>query len=113
MDDEIVRDLERLFEVLCAPKFEYSKKLDSRDFAHLYDFQKYFLYKTMRTLMEMVKNISYLYWNQKKMIMTWKNLSKFFKYFTSYRIINTYSRSFRFKFRKIVIRSSQCDYELS
>lgn len=76
---EIKREVHRLLDVITKKKLEFSKKLNEREFTHLYDFQKYFLHRSMRRFMAVVRTKSYHYWNQKEKIMTWKNLGKTFK----------------------------------
>lgn len=51
----IERELKRLFDILCKNHFNISSIFESRDFTHVYNFQKHFLSETIRLFMEYVK----------------------------------------------------------
>lgn len=64
-----------VFESLIKSEFSYSNLLKTRDFQHLYEFQKYFLHRSIRRLMGYVKEKQYQYWHEKIDITPWHDLS--------------------------------------
>lgn len=77
LNEEIRRELKRFFDVISKADFDFSDKLKTRDFVHLYEFQKYFLHKSIRRLTELVKVKQHHYFMQKRNIDVWKKLGKF------------------------------------
>ncbi|XP_055301244.1 uncharacterized protein LOC129567897 [Sitodiplosis mosellana] len=70
----VKRELKEFFEFICQEKFEFSTKLDDRDFMHVYNFQKYLIYKSIRRLMEYVKIKQNHFWTRARNIHTWRLL---------------------------------------
>lgn len=68
--------LENFFESISKCEFNYSDELKTRDCMHLYEFQKYFLYKSMKRLMNLVKEKQQHYWNEKIDVTPWHGLSE-------------------------------------
>lgn len=77
LNEEIRREFKRFFNVISKVDFDFSEKLKTRDFVHLYEFQKYFLHKSIRRLTELVKVKQHHYFMQKRNIEAWKKLGKF------------------------------------
>lgn len=69
--------MEKNFDSLVSSEFSYSDKLKTRDFVHLYEFQKYFLYKSIRRLMGLVKLKQIHYWNEKRDASAWQKLGEY------------------------------------
>lgn len=73
--NEVVRtEVKRLFENIIKCNFVVSKKLETRDFVHIYDFQKVFLYKSIRRLTGLVKMKQFHYWDEKRCIAAWQQM---------------------------------------
>lgn len=68
--------LKNFFSSLLNCELNYSDEFKSRDFVHLYDFQKYYLHKSIRRLMGFIKAKQYHYWNEKKDVGQWQRLGK-------------------------------------
>lgn len=75
LNNEIRRELNRMFTVISKDDFDISEKLKTRDFVHLYEFQKYFLHNSMRHLIELVKLKQHHYWSEKWKIPVWRTLN--------------------------------------
>lgn len=75
-DTVIETELNRLVEFFCKNKFDYSSKFDGRDFAHVYNFQKYFINESIKLFMEYVQINQQYYWTQIKDLKAWILLSK-------------------------------------
>lgn len=76
VDTVIETELERLTEIFCKNKFDYSSMFDGRDFVHVYNFQKYFINESIRLFMECVQINQQYYWTQIKDLRAWILLSK-------------------------------------
>lgn len=95
--------IKHLFEHIIKSEFEFSEKLNTREFIHIYDFQKYFLYKSIRRLTGLVKMKQYHYWNEKRNIATWQQMGKIKQKFCHFfEEFNTLSE-FRFKFGRFIV----------
>ncbi|XP_055301245.1 uncharacterized protein LOC129567898 [Sitodiplosis mosellana] len=55
LDDVIHRELERFFKVVVTNKFDIPDDYNTRDFVHLYDFQKYYIYTSVERLRGLVE----------------------------------------------------------
>lgn len=70
-------ELEKLFDILTKIKLDFSDRLKTRDFVHLYDSQKFFIHKSIRRLTELVVVKLHHYWYfKRKDIEDWKKLSE-------------------------------------
>lgn len=74
LNNEIRRELKQMFAVISKVDFNISERFKTRDFVHLYEFQKYFLHKSIRLLIELVKLKQHHYWTQKWKIPVWQTL---------------------------------------
>lgn len=87
MNKVIDMELKKLFNTITKLELNYSEKLQTRDFLHLYDFQKHFLYKFIRRFTEAVKVKQQHYWNNNKNIESWQKLSELFNSNLNYTTI--------------------------
>lgn len=55
MNDVIQREIRRFFETIIKSKFDIPDDFKMRDFIHLYDFQKYYLFTSIELLKELVE----------------------------------------------------------
>lgn len=55
MNDVIQREVRRLFEIIIKSKFDIPDDFKTRDFIHLYDFQKYYLSTSIELLKQLVE----------------------------------------------------------
>lgn len=67
--------LNAFFERLSKYEFDYMKELKGRDFVHLYDFQKYYLFQSLKRLIALIKAKQYHYWNEKRDLKSWQKQS--------------------------------------
>lgn len=70
--------MKKFFEIMSKSELSFSDKFNDRDFVHLYDFQKYFIHKTIKGIMDLVEIKQYHYWNVKRDISSWEKLSEYF-----------------------------------
>lgn len=76
LNEVIEREVIRFLDILCYNKLEFTPKFNSRDFVHLYAFQKHFIYKSIRRMMEYVKIKQHHFWTRTRNIQNWRLLSK-------------------------------------
>ncbi|XP_055301184.1 uncharacterized protein LOC129567854 [Sitodiplosis mosellana] len=67
--------MKSFFETISKTELHFSEKLNDRDFIHLYDFQKFFIHRSIRRITELVKVKQYHYWNVKREIAAWQKLN--------------------------------------
>ncbi|XP_055301186.1 uncharacterized protein LOC129567856 [Sitodiplosis mosellana] len=72
----IENELDRFFEILCKNKFDCSPMFSTRDFVHVYEFQKHFIHESIRFFMEYVKIMQQHFWTRIKDFNAWIILSK-------------------------------------
>lgn len=70
--------LEQFFESISKFEFDFSDKLNTREFVHVYDFQKCYLYESIRRFTGHVKLKQLHYWNsyEQRNVADWEGLSK-------------------------------------
>lgn len=76
MDKLVNIGVKSLLETISKTELHYSDKLNDRDFIHLYDFQKVFIHRSIKRMMELVKVKQQHYWNEDRNISSWKELSE-------------------------------------
>lgn len=54
LDEVVQRELRKFFDAITKDQFDIPDEFKTRDFVHLYDFQKYFLHKSIEHLKELV-----------------------------------------------------------
>lgn len=70
--------MKQLFDVISKPELPFSDRFKTRDFCHLYDFQKFFFHKCLRRITELVIIKQQHYWDSKRdMIESWAKMSEF------------------------------------
>lgn len=72
----IETEVKHLFGKISKNKFDFPDKLNTRDFVHLYNFQKFFLHKSISRFIELIKVKQYHYWNERRNIAIWQQLGK-------------------------------------
>lgn len=68
--------MERFFESISKVELSFPDSFNDRDFIHLYDFQKFFIHRTIGRIMELVKIKQLHYWTMNKRISNWQKLSE-------------------------------------
>lgn len=89
----IATEVKHLFGKISKNKFNFPDKLNSRDFVHLYNFQKFFLHRSISRFIELITVKQYHYWNERRNIAIWQQLGKFV-------LIVFENREFNFNFSK-------------
>lgn len=73
----IATEVKHLFGKISKNKFDFPDKLNSRDFVHLYNFQKFFLHRSISRFIGLITEKQYHYWNERRNIANWQQLGKF------------------------------------
>lgn len=68
--------LQNFFEGIVKNEFVYSDEFITRDFVHVYDFQKYYLHKCIRRFMQLVNDKHCHYFNENRDFTLWRAMSE-------------------------------------
>lgn len=75
-------EMRGFFDIISKHELQFSNRFKTRDFVHLYDFQKFFLHKSVRRITELVFIKQQHYWHSKRtsdsIIESWAKMGEHF-----------------------------------
>lgn len=73
LNNIVYKEMHQLFKTITKSEFKFTEHFNTRNYDHLYDFQKYFLHKAIESLIELVQVKQIDHWaQQKKHINAWQ-----------------------------------------